>query len=53
MKLVMKDINLHGSDNCNIKIYWKWELNQENPVFTADALNINVNAIVNQKLGDE
>ncbi len=40
-------------DNCNIKIYWTWTADIENPEFTAESLKINVNAIVKQKLGDE
>ncbi len=48
-----KIIKFTEEDNCNIKIYWTWTADIENPEFTAESLKINVNAIVKQKLGDE
>lgn len=48
-----KIIKFTEEDNCNIKIYWNWTADIENPEFTGESLKINVNAIVQQKLGDE
>lgn len=55
---ILKEVNgeitkFTEEDNCNIKIYWTWAADIENPEFTAESLKINVNAIVKQKLGDE
>lgn len=55
---ILKEVNgekvkFTAEDNCNIKIYWSWTADIENPEFTAESLKINVNAIVKQKLGDE
>jgi len=55
---ILKEVNgettkFTAEDNCNIKIYWSWTAEIENPEFTAESLKITVNAIVKQKLGDE
>lgn len=47
-----KKVPFSSEDNLKIKVYWDWEQDIENPVFTDEKLEITVNATVQQKIGE-
>lgn len=47
-----KKVAFSSEDNCKIKVYWDWNQDIENPVFTDEKLEIIVNATIQQKIGE-
>lgn len=47
-----KKVAFSADDNYKIKIYWDWNQDIENPVFTDEKLEIAVNATIQQKIGE-